>query len=199
MQSMYPDFSSMTVPELLAITLRESSNSEAITGLSNCFTLKELTEATICELSAIKGMGKRKATALLAAVELAKRLSFTAPGNDAESIRSPQDVAALVMNEMRYLDREPFRVLLLNTKNHVFKNHLVSIGALNSSLVHPREVFKQAIKNSAAAVILIHNHPSGCCTPSQEDIEITKRLTEAGKFALYLNCAHTLPASRFDN
>jgi DNA repair protein RadC len=85
------------------------------------------------------------------------------------------------MNEMRYLDREQFRVLLLNTKNHVLKNVLVSVGSVNSSLVHPREVFKPAIKNSASAVILCHNHPSGDCTFSNEDVEITKRLTEAGK------------------
>ena len=85
------------------------------------------------------------------------------------------------MNEMRYLDREHFRVLILNTKNHILKNCLVSIGSLNSSLVHPREVFKQAIKSSGAAVILIHNHPSGDPYPSNEDIEITKRLHEAGK------------------
>jgi DNA repair protein RadC len=118
---------------------------------------------------------------LLASIELAKRLSYAAPTDNAESIRSPQDVADLVMNEMRYLDREHFRVLILNTKNVLLKNCLVSIGALNSSLVHPREVFKQAIKNSGAAIILVHNHPSGCCTPSQEDIAITKRLVEAGK------------------
>jgi DNA repair protein RadC len=101
-------------------------------------------------------MGKRKATALLAAVELAKRLST--PASDVTTIRSPQDVAALLMNEMRYLDREHFRALLLNTKNHVLKNVLVSVGSVNSSLVHPREAFKPAIKNSGAAVILIHNH-----------------------------------------
>jgi DNA repair protein RadC len=85
------------------------------------------------------------------------------------------------MNEMRYLDREHFRILLLNTKNVVLKNCLVSIGSVNSSLVHPREVFKSAIKNSASAVILCHNHPSGEPTPSSEDIKITAKLVESGK------------------
>jgi len=181
MPTTYPDFSMLSTRELLAITLRENSSSSIVDELSQHFTLRELSEATVCELSAIKGMGNRKASVLLAAIELAKRLCFSAPCADIKSIRCPQDVAGLLMNAMRYLDREHFRVLLLNTKNHVLKNCLVSIGALNSSLVHPREVFKQAIKNSAAAVILCHNHPSGDPSPSNEDIEITKRLIEAGK------------------
>jgi DNA repair protein RadC len=176
---LYPDFSSLTTKELLAITLRESCTSEVIDELSQHFSLKELTEATMSELSEVKGMGKRKATALLASIELAKRLSI--PASDVKIIHSPQDVASLLMTEMRYLDREVFRILLLNTKNHVLSNCLVSIGSVNSSLVHPREVFKPAIKNSASAVILCHNHPSGDCTESAEDISITKRLTEAGK------------------
>jgi DNA repair protein RadC len=116
---------------------------------------------------------------LLASIELAKRLSI--PASNVINIRSPQDVANLLMNEMRYLDREVFRILLLNTKNVVLKNYLVSVGSVNSSLVHPREVFKPAIKNSASAVILCHNHPSGEPTPSSEDIKITAKLVESGK------------------
>jgi len=85
------------------------------------------------------------------------------------------------MEEMRCLDREYFRVLLLNTKNHVLKMETVSIGTLNCSAVHPREVFKPAIRNSAAAIILVHNHPSGDATPSRNDAEVTQRLSEAGK------------------
>jgi len=181
MPTTYPDFSMLSTKELLAITLRENSSSEIVDELSQHFSLRELTEATVCELSAIKGIGERKAIVLLAAIELARRLCFSAPCADIKIIRSPQDVGSLLMNEMRYLDREHFRVLILNTKNHILKNCLVSIGSLNSSLVHPREVFKQAIKSSGAAVILIHNHPSGDPYPSNEDIEITKRLHEAGK------------------
>jgi DNA repair protein RadC len=85
------------------------------------------------------------------------------------------------MEEMCYLDREQFRVLLLNTKNQVLAVETVSVGTLNSSLVHPREVFKQAVVKSAAAVILVHNHPSGDPGPSSEDLEITRRLHDAGK------------------
>jgi DNA repair protein RadC len=179
MTTTYPDFSSLTTKELLAITLRESCTSEAVDELSQHFTLRELTEATVSEVSALKGMGKKKTAMLLASIELAKRLSI--PASDVKIIHSPQDVASLLMNEMRYLDREVFRILLVNTKNVVLKNCLVSVGSVNSSLVHPREVFKPAIKNSASAIILIHNHPSGDCTPSQEDIKITAKLVESGK------------------
>jgi DNA repair protein RadC len=176
---LYPDFSELSTQELLAITLKENPASEVINELSQHFSLKELTEATASELSAIKGMGKRKATALLASIELAKRLS--APASNITTISSPQDVASLLMNEMRYLDRENFRILLLNTKNHVLKDYLVSVGSVNYSLVHAREIFKPAIKNSASSVILCHSHPSGDPTPSSEDIKITAKLHEAGK------------------
>jgi DNA repair protein RadC len=155
---LYPDFSELTVKELLAITLKENPTSEVINELSQHFSLKELTEATVSEVSALKGMGKKKTAMLLASIELAKRLSCSIPASNVITIRSPQDVANLLMNEMRYLDREHFRILLLNTKNVVLKNCLVSVGSVNSSLVHPREVFKPAIKNSASAVILCHNH-----------------------------------------
>jgi DNA repair protein RadC len=179
MTTTYPDFSTLTTKELLAITLRESCTSEVVDELCQHFSLKDLTEATVSEVSALKGMGKKKTAMLLASIELAKRLSI--PASNVITIRSPQDVANLLMNEMRYLDREHFRILLLNTKNVVLKNCLVSIGSVNSSLVHPREVFKSAIKNSASAVILCHNHPSGEPTPSSEDIKITAKLVESGK------------------
>jgi DNA repair protein RadC len=181
MQTMYPDFSALTVKELLAITLKESCSSEVVDELSQHFNLKELTEATVSEVSALKGMGKKKTAMLLASIELAKRLTCGISANGIITISSPQDVASLLMNEMRYLDREHFRVLVLSTKNRVLKNCLISIGSVNSSLVHPREVFKPAIKNSASSVILCHNHPSGDCTPSNEDIKITAKLDEAGK------------------
>ena len=95
-------------------------------------------------------------------------------------IRSPEDASNLVMEEMRHFDRN-ISGFLLNTKNQVISCETISIGNLNSSLVHPRELFKIAIKKSAASLILIHNHPSGDPTPSHEDIQITKRIIEAGK------------------
>jgi DNA repair protein RadC len=96
-------------------------------------------------------------------------------------IRSPEDAAGLVMEEMRHLDREHFRAILMNTKNQVITVDNVSVGTLNSSTVHPRELFRNAIKRSAAALILLHNHPSGDPAPSREDIDITGRLVQAGK------------------
>jgi DNA repair protein RadC len=104
---LYPDFSTLTTKELLAITLRESCTSETVEELSRHFSLKELTEATMSELSAVKGMEKRKAAALLASIELAKRLSCGTPTSNIITIRSPQDVASLLMNETRYLDMTP--------------------------------------------------------------------------------------------
>jgi len=95
-------------------------------------------------------------------------------------IKSPDDVSNLLMEEMRYLNKEMFNILLLNTKHDVIAIENISIGSLNASIVHPREVFNRAIKRSSSAIILAHNHPSGDPKPSGEDINITKRLIEAG-------------------
>lgn len=97
------------------------------------------------------------------------------------TISSPADAAGLVIEEMRHYLREHFRVLLLDTKNKVLGMEEISIGSLNTSLVHPREVFRPAIRKACASVILIHNHPSGDPTPSSEDIAVTRRLYEAGR------------------
>jgi DNA repair protein RadC len=95
-------------------------------------------------------------------------------------IQAPEDVANLVMNEMKYLEREHFRAIFLNTKNYVIGIDTISIGFLDSSLIHPREIFRNAIRHCAADIILLHNHPSGNPTPSKEDIEVTARLVESG-------------------
>lgn len=171
--------------ELLAIILRTGWREESALALAQRLLarprgLRYLAEAGYAELAALKGMGPAKAAQVKAAVELGRRLAQA--GQAARTvIRSPLDVAALFMEEMRYLDREHFRVLLLNTKNQVLAQEKVSVGSINSSIVHPREVFKRAIKESAAALILVHNHPSGDPAPSREDLEVTKRLMEAGK------------------
>lgn len=176
----YPDITTLTTRELLSLTIREAPDSQVVDQLVERYkSLRELVDVTLSELTAIKGLGPGKASILLASIELGKRLQ--SPALEVKSIRCPQDVADLVMGEMRYLDREHFRVLLLNTKNHVLRMDTVSIGTLNSSAVHPKKLFKTAIRHSAAAVILVHNHPSGDVNPSREDIEITGRLSEAGK------------------
>lgn len=144
-----------------------------------CNNIRELSELTVEELEGLPGMGKNKASRLVAAFELSRRLAQFMPA-ERTVIRDPKDAANLVMEEMRSLDREHFNTILLNTKNHVIGIDKVTIGTLNSSMVHPRELFRTAIKKSAATIILVHNHPSGIPEPSREDIDITKRVRDAG-------------------
>lgn len=142
--------------------------------------LHGLLRSSVHELVAVPGIGEARASALLAAAELGKRMvSERTP--DRPIISSPADVDALLRSRLVHLDRERFVVVLLNTKNAVLSTHTVSIGTLSSSLVHPREVFRPAIQASAAAVILVHNHPSGKSEPSREDRDATRRLAEAGQ------------------
>jgi DNA repair protein radc len=174
----------LTDIELLAILLRTGSTGGSVLELAavvlNRFrSLRELLQASIEELSNIKGIGPAKAAQVKAALELGRRVAEQQV-DDRAVIRHPEDVVGLVMEEMRNLDREQFRALLLNTKHQLIGREIISIGTLNSSMVHPRELFKSAIKRSAAAMILVHNHPSGDPAPSQEDIGITKRMQEAG-------------------
>lgn len=176
---MYKPFSDLSTPEILAFTIRESP--ETTTRLlSHFLTIRDLAIATEEEIqSAAKGIGPVKARQILSALELGKRL-YTAPIKQKTIIRSSVDAAKLLMNDMRYLDREHFRVIHLNTKHHVINVETVSIGSLDNCLIHPRECFKNAVRWSSAALILVHNHPSSDSKPSQEDIDITKRLVEAG-------------------
>ena len=141
--------------------------------------LRRLVVSTVDELRLVPGVGAAKAALLKAAVELGKRIAVASTTRNI--VRSPRDVSGLVMEDMRYLDREQFRIVLLDAKNHVLGVRIVSVGSLSSSIVHPREIFKEAIARSAAAIILVHNHPSGDPTPSQEDLEVTRRLVEAGR------------------
>jgi DNA repair protein RadC len=113
-------------------------------------------------------------------VELGKRILASDP-EETPTVRTPQEAARLLLGEMSYLDREQFRVMNLNARNQVLAVDIVSIGSLSSSPVHPREVFKLSLKRSAASVILFHNHPSGDTNPSGADVEVTRRLKEAGK------------------
>ncbi|HYK74638.1 MAG TPA: DNA repair protein RadC [Pseudoneobacillus sp.] len=176
---------SLSNHELVAILLRTGTSQESVLQLSNRLLshfegLRLLKSATLEEMTEIKGIGKAKAIQVLAAVELGRRISNIAY-DDRYVIRSPEDGAKYVMNDMRFLSQEHFVCLYLNTKNQVMHKQTVFIGSLNASIVHPREVYKEALKRSAASVICIHNHPSGDPTPSREDIEVTKRLVEVGK------------------
>jgi DNA repair protein RadC len=171
--------------ELLAILIQTGSKNESVLTLANKLLvhfdgLRLLKDASLDELKEMKGIGTAKAIQLMAAIELGRRVSnleFT----DRYCIRSPEDAAKYMMNEMRFLTQEHFVCLYLNTKNQVMHKQVIFIGSLNASIVHPREVYKEAFRRSAASIICLHNHPSGDPSPSREDIEVTKRLVECGK------------------
>lgn len=175
---------SLSNAELLAILLRTGTSEESVISLA-CRILNQVGELrglksiTYDELVMIRGIGPAKALQIAAGLELGKRISTSIPNRP--TIRSPQDVAGLMMEDLRYHSQEHFVCLYLNTKNQVIGKETVFIGSLNSSIVHPREVYKEAIRRSSASVICLHNHPSGDPTPSREDIEVTRRLLDAGK------------------
>lgn len=177
--------SSLSNQELIAILLRTGTKEESVLHLANRVLsffdqIQELKNATIEEMMSVKGIGQAKAVQLLAAVELGRRLSQKHP-DKRYAIRSPQDAASLLMADMSSLKQENFVALFLNVKNQVIHQQTIFIGSLNASIVHPREIFREAVKRSAASIICAHNHPSGNPNPSPEDIEVTQRLTEAGK------------------
>ncbi|MGY0693179.1 RadC family protein [Virgibacillus sp. FSP13] len=171
--------------ELFAILLGSGTREESVMALSQRLLmhfegLNLLKDATIEELTAIKGIGTAKGVLLLSAIEIGKRLNQYKP-SDRYVIRSPEDGADYIMEEMRGLKQEHFVVLFLNTKNQIIHRQTIFIGSLNASIVHPREVYREAVKRSAASIICAHNHPSGDPSPSQEDIHVTRRLVESGK------------------
>ncbi|MED4129281.1 RadC family protein [Shouchella miscanthi] len=171
--------------EILAIMLRTgtkqySALQVAAELLSTYKTLTALSESSLEEMRLIKGIGVTKAIELAAAMELGKRINREGKGQK-RVIASPDDAVQIVADDLIGIHQEHFVVLYLNTKNYVIKQKTVFIGSLNASIVHPREVFKEALRTSSAAVICLHNHPSGDPSPSPEDINVTKRLNEAGR------------------
>lgn len=176
---------SLSNQELLALLLRTGTREESVLQLAGRLInsvkgLRLLKEASVEELTGIKGIGEAKAIHILASVELGRRMNQL-NDQDRYVIRSPEDGANYCMEEMRFLTQEHFVCLYLNTKNQVLQKTTIFIGSLNASIVHPREVFKEAFRRSAASIICLHNHPSGDPTPSREDIEVTKRLAECGR------------------
>lgn len=176
---------SLSNGELLAILIGTGTKDVSALTLANRILALEkagvsyLVDCTPEELIGIEGIGVAKSCQIIAAIELGKRIAQN-PREKRLRAGSPGDVANLLMEEMRYLKKEFFKVLYLNVKNEITSIEDISIGNLNSSIVHPREVFRNAVKKGAAAIIVVHNHPSGNPTPSQNDLEITKRLAEAG-------------------
>ncbi|MET3290923.1 UNVERIFIED_CONTAM: DNA repair protein RadC [Brevibacillus sp. OAP136] len=165
---------------LLSESLRERQDSYVIQELFHQFpTTTELLDVSEQQLVTIKGIGLGKARQITALLKLAKAL--TTPTYDQFTIRTPKDVYDLLEAEFRYQTKEHFTCLFLNTKNRVIFKEIISIGSLNAAIVHPREVFRAAIKRCSASLICAHNHPSGDSTPSSEDIILTKRLVDAGE------------------
>ena len=175
---------SLSNQELIAILLRTGTKQESVLHLANRVLtyfeqLHELKTATIEEMTAVKGIGEAKGVQLLAAIELGRRLSQQQTDGKF-TVRSPKDAATYLMADMTSLKQENFVVLFMNVKNQVLHRQTIFIGSLNASIVHPREIFREAVKRSAASIICAHNHPSGNPAPSPEDIEVTKRLQDAG-------------------
>ncbi len=169
--------------ELLAIILGNGTRNMSALDLARQLLvtykgLRNIREASLEEMTRVKGIGPAKAISIKAAIELGRRTAMDVKIRD--FVNSPADVSRLLMEEMRYYDREHFCALYLDRKGGLLVKEDVSVGGLSSSIVHAREVFKTAVKCSAASIILVHNHPSGDPTPSREDIEITRRLIEAG-------------------
>jgi len=169
--------------ELIAILLRTGTKGRNALKIAKdilrLYGDKKLLDAPYKELKNMHGMGPTKAAHILAAIELGKRL-YKEKTEKEIFINSPEDVIKEV-SYIRENKKENFIVLYLDARNYLIHKETVSIGTLNTSLVHPREVFEPAVKNFAAQIILVHNHPSGDTKPSEEDIKLTKRLAEAGK------------------
>lgn len=171
--------------ELLAILLRTGVPGENAVLVATRLLQKHggligLHRATFDELCAEHGLGPAKAAQLKAALELGYRLQQENP-EARSSIHSPADAAALVQYEMSILEQEELRVILLNTRNQVLKIETIYRGSLNSSQIRVGELFKTAVRNNAAAVIVVHNHPSGDPTPSPDDVAVTRAIIQAGK------------------
>ena len=174
---------SLSDAELLAILIRTGTKKlnaielgKAIIEKAN--NIRCLKDITIEELKSINGIGNAKALQIKAALELGSRIASYKP--EKYKIKNPWDIYKYYMEHLRYQYKEIFKIVLLNTKNEIITDVDISIGTLNSSLVHPREVFREAIRRSSNKIILLHNHPSGDASPSKEDKNITNRLKECG-------------------
>ncbi len=176
---------SLSTEELIALIIRTGNKSDTAIDLANNLInkakgLRGVIDFTPEEFMEYKGIGKAKGTQLCAVIELSKRINQS-KYHDEIRINSPDNVVSLMMSELRYLKQEHLYAILLDVKSKMIGKILISKGGLSSSIVHPREVFKLAIKKSSASIILVHNHPSGEPNPSNEDIKITKRLYSVGE------------------
>ncbi|MBM4448729.1 MAG: JAB domain-containing protein [Chloroflexi bacterium] len=176
----------LSAQEILALILGRGISGESVMVtaqrlLSQFGSLKGVASATLEELSKIRGIGLAKAAQIKAAFELTSRLEGYQDSGKKETVKTPEDVVSLVRGRLKNKKKEYFLALLLDTRNQLIRAAEISIGSLDSSVVHPREVFKEAVAASAASVIFAHNHPSGDPAASEDDINLTKRLAQAGE------------------
>ena len=176
----------LSAQEILALILGRGIAGESVTVtaqrlLSRFDNLKGIAGASVEELSQVRGIGLAKSAQIKAAVELGNRLEGYLESAEKPLVKTPKDVVALVGGRLKGKRKEHFLTLLLDTRNQLIKVAEISIGSLDTSIAHPREVFREAISASAASVILAHNHPSGDPEASEDDIRLTKKLAEAGE------------------
>jgi len=177
--------SALSTAELLAIILRVGGVGQNAVRLGEAVLarfegLPGLAQAGVAELTQIKGVGAAKVAQIKAALELGRRLLIASP-EERPQVRSPADAANLLMLEMGALEQEHLRVILLDTRNRVLTITTVYMGSLNTSMVRVGELFREAVRRNAAAIILAHNHPSGDPSPSPEDVTVTRQVVKAGR------------------
>lgn len=177
----------LTNTELLAILLRTGTANRSVLHVAEEVLahykdrgLSAIVNMSPAELAAINGVGMAKAATIIAAIELGRRISEQAAAK-ITVVNSPKDAADFVMPRFRYKQREHFAALMLNSKNHILGLAELSVGTLNLSLIHPRELFRAALDYFAAGIILVHNHPSGDTAPSKADIIATEKMAAAGR------------------
>ena len=176
---------SLSTVEVLAVILGTGTRSKSVMELAgevlalDARGLRYLAECSPEDLMQVSGLGDAKVCVLMAALELGKRLSCL-PAEERARIKCPEDIANLFLERLRYEKKEHFKCLLINSRGEILEENEVSIGDLNSSASHPREVFSPALRRSAGSVAFVHNHPSGDPSPSDADIDSTRRLVEAG-------------------
>jgi len=178
------DVGSLTEGELLAVVLGAGTRGMDVMGLSSVLLrrfggLSGLSVSGLREIAGISGIGIRKAIRIHAAFEMGKRA--LANPRVIRHVDSPSAVWKILIPEMAGLQKEEFRVLIVNNKNNLLKKSVISVGTISEAIVHPREVFRDAIREAGSAIIISHNHPSGELTPSREDIQTTGRIAEAGR------------------
>ncbi|MBL7074910.1 DNA repair protein RadC [candidate division KSB1 bacterium] len=176
----------LSAQEILALILGRGVSGESVMVtaqrlLSRFGSLQAIGSSSVEELSQVRGIGLAKAAQIKAAFELSKRVGGYPETEKRLTVKTPEDAVKLVRNRLKDKKKEYFLTLLLDSRNKLIRTAEISVGSLNANIVHPREVFKEAISASAAGVILVHNHPSGDPAPSEDDIKITKRLVEVGK------------------